>query len=60
MRNDGRSWSPDEPARHPDYKRLYRQTKARLESFEDVIVRVYDIVDDLRKRVAKIEKRLDK
>jgi hypothetical protein len=60
MRRDGRAWSPDEPARQPEYRRLYLQTKARLEAFEDTIVRFNDIIDDLRKRVTELEKRLGK
>jgi hypothetical protein len=54
-----RPWSPDEPARQPEYRQLYLRTKARLESFEDVIVRMYDMITDLQKRIAELEKRND-
>jgi len=54
-----RPWSPDEPARQPEYRRLYLRTKMKLEAFEDVIVRMHDKVADLQRRVAQLEKRND-
>jgi hypothetical protein len=57
MRSDGRTHNPNEPARRPDYRRLYLRTKVQLESLHDAIARLYDVVKDLRERLTKLETR---
>jgi hypothetical protein len=46
-----------EPARGPDYQRLYRRI-LRLEGhLEDTITHFYNIINVLRERVSKMEKK---
>jgi hypothetical protein len=47
----------EEPARHPDYRSLYRRI-VRLEShLEDTIGHFYNVINLLRERVSILEKR---
>ena len=43
-----------QPARQPTYKRL----SARVDRFEDAISHFYNVINELRRRVSTLEKKL--
>lgn len=50
-----RPFSPDEPARKPDYRKLYIRIKRWREEVDDTISHLYKMINELRDRVNFLE-----
>jgi len=58
MRADGRTHSPDEPAREKAYRRLYRCILALEHQSNDTLDFILQKFERLEKRVAELERKL--
>ena len=55
VRKDGRTWTKEEPARQSEYRRLYIRYKKDIERIDGSLDLILKRIDDLRKRVEKLE-----